>query len=83
MEITNIIIRKPVSEERRLKGVLMLCRFNYEFNRLSDLKKKIDTSSDEHLKLIVKYADDCSKTLGFKNCYEMCRFISIYGAEAI
>lgn len=88
MDITNVIVRKPISEEQRMKGYGMVLQLYSKVSRLDELGKKLNakniTLSELHECLyLANYSDKCAKILGFNNSRDMCAFIGIYGPEAI
>lgn len=88
MEITNVIVRKPVSAEQRTKGLAMLLQIYPKIGRIEELGQKLDTNTitvsemAECLSIIMK-ADICAKFLGFADHMSMCQFITIFGSETL
>lgn len=88
MEVTNVIIRKPISEEQRMKGYGMVLQLYPKLSRMDELTKKLDAKNATVSELyecvrLFNYSEKCAEILGFNNVRDMCTFIGIYGVDAI
>ena len=84
MEIQNIVTRRPVSIDDKLKGLAIILSVDMaKFPKTIDAAKSLPFDKQCEAFYMAAKIDSAARLLGFLNVRDMATFIDMYGPESL
>ena len=82
MDIVNVVVRKPVSEQERMKGFIELISIVPYAEKVEKVKNENPKGLVQFIPLLYRF-ENAARLLGFRNSNDLLNYIKTFGLESL